>query len=57
MKYRHCDGKLELKVTNDQVVRTLPQWRLAAARSEEPSHVSLEADDQHPCAIRSASNF
>ena len=21
MKYRHCDGKLELKVTNDRVVR------------------------------------
>ena len=21
-KYRHCDGKLELKVTNDRVVRT-----------------------------------
>lgn len=24
MKYRHVDGKLELKVTNDRVVRSLP---------------------------------
>ena len=38
MKYRHCDGKLVLKVTNDRVVRRLPNSPLLPSRAHTTSH-------------------
>ena len=43
MKYRHCDGKLVLKVTDDQTVRTSLSIHSSPSSNPPPSPNSVSS--------------
>jgi hypothetical protein len=56
VKYRHCDGKLSVKVTDDNVVRPAARRsRAAAARRPGPGKAAIAPPPRSACNIRQTS--